>query len=134
MADDKFRAGRRARNLINKRVGRGVMARPDTFSCTDCPSQAEEYDHFLGHDHEHAKDVQPVCTRCHGARRAARGEAARGEANGTSKLTELNVTTIRELWAIGFTQKELAAMYGVGQANVSMLVNRKTWNHVGGAL
>lgn len=55
----------------------------------------------------------------------------RGSASSTPKLSEEDVIEIRAAYATGnYTQKELAAQYGVNFQNVSLIVNRKTWTHV----
>ena len=54
----------------------------------------------------------------------------RGERNPTAKLNEVAVRVIRQLYAEGRTQAELAAAYGVRSNNISLIVNRKTWRHV----
>lgn len=59
-----------------------------------------------------------------------RGRQARGSTGGTSKLTEELVSTIRAEYADGAKQRELAEKYGVIQATISLIVNRKTWTHV----
>ncbi len=59
-----------------------------------------------------------------------KGRAARGELNATAKLTEDIVRIIRRAYKTGATQTELAAIYNVTQANVSEVVNRRTWRHV----
>ncbi|MCZ6868105.1 MAG: HNH endonuclease [Gammaproteobacteria bacterium] len=61
--------------------------------------------------------------------RAAR---QRGETNGRSKLTEADVNTIRTRYASGgISQRKLAKDFGVSQALISVIVNRKNWAHVG---
>lgn len=54
-----------------------------------------------------------------------------GTLNGQAKLSVDAVRRIREEYAGGTTQPSLAAKYGLTQANVSSIVLRKTWAHVG---
>jgi hypothetical protein len=55
----------------------------------------------------------------------------RGEDNNKSKLSEENVIEIRNTYAMGcFTQTEIAIAYNVTCANISEIVNYKTWKHV----
>jgi NUMOD4 motif/HNH endonuclease len=51
----------------------------------------------------------------------------RGATNPRAKLTEADVKKIRMLYAIGTPQKNLAQRFGVSQANISSIVNRKSW-------
>jgi hypothetical protein len=52
----------------------------------------------------------------------------RGEANPHSKLTEYTVDLIRERYATGkYTQKQLAAEFGISQGHISDIVTRRLW-------
>ena len=54
-----------------------------------------------------------------------------GEKNGMSKLTEVQVLKIRELYASGdYYQKELGEMFGVSQCLIWYIVHRKWWKHI----
>ena len=67
------------------------------------------------------------------ADRDAKGRQCRaaGMENSQAKLTEYAVRWIRSLHSEGhFSQYELADLFGVVQANVSNIVNRKTWKHL----
>ena len=56
---------------------------------------------------------------------------ARGESNGTSKLTSAQVLEIRALYAAGgITYKRLAAQFGVCNVLIGRIVNRKCWQHI----
>jgi hypothetical protein len=46
------------------------------------------------------------------------------------RITETDVRTIRQKVREGESQRELAIDYRVTLANISMIVNRKTWKHV----
>lgn len=54
----------------------------------------------------------------------------RGERHSQRKLMEADVRKIRELVALGLTQKEIAASYGLHQSAVSKIAARKAWPHV----
>jgi hypothetical protein len=55
----------------------------------------------------------------------------RGERQHLAKLTEDEVRAIRQRYAQGgVTQPELAAEYGLAQATIWAILNRKTWKHV----
>jgi hypothetical protein len=58
-------------------------------------------------------------------------QVRRGEASGHVTLTEVIVREMRRAWDAGeATQTQLAARYGVTQTNVSLIVRRKSWQHV----
>lgn len=54
----------------------------------------------------------------------------KGEAHPAAKLTSDNVKAIRELYAQGWGQRDLAARFGTEQTNISRVVKRKTWRHI----
>ncbi len=55
----------------------------------------------------------------------------RGEGNHASKLTTCDVLAIRARWANGaFNKTHVAAEYGVSDAQIGKIVNRKVWKHV----
>ncbi len=49
--------------------------------------------------------------------------------NGSSKLTELAVRFIRDN-IDSMSQSKMAALVGVSQTNIGMIVRRKTWTHI----
>lgn len=54
-----------------------------------------------------------------------------GEKCGAHKLTEEQVLKIRQKYSTClYTQKQLADEYGVGQDQISRIVNNKTWKHI----
>ncbi len=61
--------------------------------------------------------------------RSAKG-TVKGEQCGRAKLTESQVREIRVRHANGDGKKAIAADYGIGRLNVSMIVRGKTWKHV----
>jgi len=62
------------------------------------------------------------------ADRNSRGRQARGSTNGFNKLTEQDVLDIRAI--SGMSQQAIADQYGVEQASISMIINRKRWHHI----
>ena len=55
----------------------------------------------------------------------------RGEAHPMHKLTEEQVTQIRELWKRGHRNiRVLARNHGVSQANIKKIVTNRTWTHM----
>lgn len=56
---------------------------------------------------------------------------ARGENNGSTKLTTHDVLTIRDLWdRRKFSQRAIGRMYDIHHDTVWRIVNRKNWDHV----
>lgn len=55
------------------------------------------------------------------------GTLARGTAHGNAKLTDKDVIAIRVMTG---TREEVAKAFGVSQATVSNIINRKIWRHV----
>lgn len=55
---------------------------------------------------------------------------ARGERQGSAKLTEAQVVEMRTLRTQGWTLLELAKRYATTQTNVSTIVRRLGWKHV----
>lgn len=55
-----------------------------------------------------------------------------GEEAGNSKLSEIEVIRIRELYNNNnnYTQQQIAGMFNITQRLVSYIVNRKLWTHV----
>jgi hypothetical protein len=58
------------------------------------------------------------------------GEAVRGSKNGASVLLEGDVIRLRDMWAAGTSQVELARIFGVSTTVVSRIVRRLMWKHV----
>lgn len=60
-----------------------------------------------------------------------RNKAFPGSLNPSSKLSELDVVEIRNLYASGFgTQKSIGKMFGVSQTLIYYIVNRMAWASV----
>jgi hypothetical protein len=58
----------------------------------------------------------------------------RGAARPAAKLTDPQIVEIRQAYAHGAKQVEIAAEYGITQPLVSLIVNGKRWTHVGGPI
>lgn len=62
---------------------------------------------------------------------ARKGRSTLGERDGMSKLTSEQVLEIRHRRATtGVMQKELATEYGVSDATISLIINRRIWTHI----
>ncbi len=55
---------------------------------------------------------------------------ARGLQQPHARLTDLDVQTIRELWALGVAQRQIARAYRIAQPHVSDICRREKWSHV----
>lgn len=64
------------------------------------------------------------------ADRNMKGRQAKGERNGSSKLSESAVRWIRILAAIGKTHREIALEMRISRSAVSDIISRKRWAHV----
>lgn len=63
--------------------------------------------------------------------KVSRERQSRGDEHGISKLTETDVEEIRRRYATGsWSQRRLAAEYGITQPNVHLIVTRKGWTHI----
>lgn len=65
---------KQAQSFISNSVRDSKLPPANTLKCVDCGEQAHDYDHYLGYEGEHYKDVQPVCGSCHKSRGVKRGE------------------------------------------------------------
>lgn len=72
---EKYPEKERARGIIGQLVRAKKIPRARELRCADCSRPAAHYDHHLGYGHP--RDVQPVCTECHGKRDRVRGEHLR---------------------------------------------------------
>jgi len=59
------------------------------------------------------------------------GTTVRGERNALAKLTEADVRTVFAMRERGALLSEIASTFGVTAANVSNILMRKTWRHMG---
>lgn len=88
------------------------------FVCHHCDNSScvNPYHLFLGTNADNVADS------------ARKGRRAKGEKNGSSKLTKEEVLDIRDLYATGeWTQQELADEFGVSNPAISYLLSRRTW-------
>lgn len=58
------------------------------------------------------------------------GLCARGEINGSSKLTTVQVVEIRRLASTGVQQKKIAKQFNIGISAINNIVHGQTWRHL----
>lgn len=59
-----------------------------------------------------------------------KGPGTRGTGHAGTKLTEQNVLDIRSYLAKGFTVKQAAAFFSIGESCVAHIKFRRTWRHI----
>ncbi len=80
------------------------------------------------------KENRPELNISEGGYGGDSGNAARGEAQGLSKLLEKDIVNIRERVYNGESYYDLAIEYGVSHATIYALCTGKTWKHIGGPI
>ena len=58
------------------------------------------------------------------------GTIANGSRNGSAKLTETLVLSIREFVASGLSYRKIASIFDVDPTNISSIARRTTWKHI----
>jgi hypothetical protein len=53
-----------------------------------------------------------------------------GEDRPDSILTEVQVLEIRKGYILGYSQRAIAAIFGVSQSNISKIIMHKIWKHI----
>ncbi len=92
-----------------------------------------EVNHIDGNKRNNILSNLEWCTPVENAKHAASIGLLRpriGSQNGRSKLTESDIVKIINLYKSGHNQYEIMKIFGISQANVSIIVNRKTWSHL----
>ena len=92
----------------------------DLLVCHDCDNRScVNPDHlFLGTPAENSADM------------TSKGRQAKGEANGSSKLTEADIPAIMAQRATGATMRAIARDFGVSHAAINLITRGKSWTHV----
>ena len=89
---------------------------------------------FLGTRKENSEDMIRKGRSATGARNGLvkhPESVPRGERSANAKLTTEKVKKMRLLYNKGYSQSELAQIFGVTQANCSLVCNYRSWKHVG---
>lgn len=120
------RASRIAWQLTRGDIPAGLMV---LHRC-DVPLCVNPEHLFLGTAQDNAQDMH-MKGRAVSGLKLCPSKAARGEASGTSKLTEQQVREIRARYVPnGVGSKRLAAEFGVSPDLIRRVVRRKLWRHV----
>lgn len=122
------------------RINRQVNGRLVPLSVHPIACEAAHGPRPAGHEAAHSCHNPPCCNPRHlrwathqeNAEDMTRaGRQARGERQGSAKLTEAETVAIRKEYAAGgTTQGALARRYGVGQVTISEVILGKTWRHL----
>lgn len=94
--------------------------------------EGHEVNHKDGVKHHNVPSNLEWTTHAENKAHAAQmGLVARGERQGSSKLTTAQVVEMRQLYEVGdIAQRKLAKLFGVSQRNVSKIVRFVSWRHV----
>lgn len=93
-------------------VGRLVCHKCDTPACVN-PEHL-----FLGTQSENMSDA------------ARKGRTTIGVRNAMARVTDDDVRSIRVARREGYTLREIAAQFGISEANACLIATGKTWKHV----
>lgn len=89
---------------------------------------------FLGTRKENSEDMIKKGRNATGVRNGLvkhPESVARGERSANAKLTVVKVREMRILYKKGYSQSELANIFGVTPSNCSIVCNYRSWKHVG---
>lgn len=126
------RTHRAARWILAHKLGRELTADEVTRHTCDNPPCVNPAHLIPGTPRDNLHDARDRGRLTQGdqhwTRRAP--ERLHGEGNPAAKLIAEQVREIRDLYAAGARQVDLATDYGVTQAYISQVVRRKAWAHI----
>jgi hypothetical protein len=96
------------------------------------PENKKEVNHIDGDKSNCNIENLEWCTRSENkihAHKLGLEKARKGVSSNFSKLTEVQVLEIRKVNKSMF-QKDIAKMYNVSRATITMILNRRTWSHI----
>lgn len=79
---------------------------------------------------DHADNLRWDTQKSNIADKVIHGTVSRGSRNGLSKLLEADIPKIREMLRLGVSQMKIAEAFGIDQTSVSLIKNRRIWQHV----
>lgn len=97
----------------------GVIPK-DILVCHQCdnPPCVNPAHLFLGTPRKNSEDM------------LLKNRSAKGEEHSHAKHTKSDILKVRELWGNGASQLEISQLFGMTQANVWMIVHRRSWKHI----
>lgn len=130
--DNRPEEQKRATRLVRVAINKGELIRPSL--CERCmkpgpiasDGRATIHAHHA-HGYHEALKVEWLCARCHRAETplpAIMGAPCRGEKNGQSRLSEVDVALIR---ASEMGCRRLGALFGVNKTTIQRVRNGKRW-------
>lgn len=95
-----------------------------------CPPKHESR-HLDGHPSRNCLENLKWGTKLENAEDKRRhGTMCIGEKHGRAKITAADAMAIREKYAQGSIQKDLAKSFGIVQSKISAIVRRELWSHI----
>lgn len=95
------------------------------------PTRRHETAHRNGIKHDNrSRNLRWATPKENGEDNVRLGRQPRGEAHGSARLTDAQVTAIRKRAAMGERHMDLSAEFGVSQSTVSVIVSRRRWTHI----
>lgn len=118
--------------LLARTLGRELAEDEVTRHTCDNPPCCNGRHLLAGTPRDNSQDAQDRGRLTRGDRHWTRAtpERLHGERNPAARLTAEQVATIRDLYASGARQIDLAADYGISQPLVSQIIRRKVWAHI----
>lgn len=122
-------------DLQHSRVRR-AMGKASDYTCVDCKDVAAEWSWAHGSDRNSAESYSPRCIPCH--RKYDEWDASRfgsvsknvGEDHPAAVITESDVLEMRRLRQSGWSNKDLAYVYGISASHVCNIISGRKWAHV----
>ena len=113
--------------LVHRLVALAFIPNPDNHPCVCHRDETLDSNGFLDNSVENLwwgsyKDNM--------ADKTHKGRHSKGSARPLSKLLEKDIPVIRQLYAAGKKQTEIAEIYGVYQQIISNIINNKSWKHI----
>lgn len=126
------RQWRVARWVLTQKLGRDILPTEVTRHTCDNPPCCNPAHLIVGTARDNTADMlsrgRSITGDAHWTRRAP--ERMRGTRNAAAKLTDDQVRDIRQQYAGGARQVDLASQFGVSQTLISQIVRRAVWKHI----
>lgn len=117
-----YRGGKKFTQFIHRVVAELFITNPNSLKCVchkdDDKSNNRVENLFWGSNLDNSSDM------------VTKGRSAKGSKQGSSKLKESDIPTIRSRVAGGESSRSIASDFNVKHTTILDIKNRKTWNHV----